>query len=671
MRRYSDAECRKLWDEKFTFFWYNEPQIFQWTQSDFDEHARSMAEAKITCVMTFSVTHFRWTYYKYKREILEALRKLTAACHKYNITVEEHHSCHLTYIAKTDEDLQRIKNYFVMHESTFEGFPGIVEELKNHRTVDGKDMRDWLQISGKTGQPAETGYLGHAFCFNNPDYRNAYFAYVRELAECGIDSLLADDVQYFGDGQACTCSYCRERFRKEYGYTLPDPEHWDEFFGHYERPDFLAWRRFRCDSTRRFQIDLTELYRELGLSPYRANYRSTLLMRDPTANTFTNSMEFWAQTFQENQLSSSIRYSWPIFYCEALVQHSVGERKNAPSMSLFYPTRYDQYYMAWALSQSWGQLPFLCPEGSNMIAQDKFFNNYESRYSDIFREVHKVPDFGLLLSRESIDYTQDAYPDTLNIMRCFMQGSYYTNLTATVISEDEEQSAFDRLKAIFLCGITRVLPEVLAKLTNYAQQGGKVFVVGKFGTVSAPSDEAVQKFLQMPGVRVCHKFDLSGNFQFGATIPQMYDVNQTRPAEADRTAELREFGKLIRTVLGGKPVVESAPTGYLTTLYRTGRMENTLTLHIFNSNGLIQPEGTELSHKDIIANFVKDAPRNPEVLNIVLNISNIKNCRLYTPEQAQIIDIQVNENGGRSVIAIPPDAFAGYAVLELPLDAAK
>jgi recombination protein RecA len=86
MRRYSDAECRKLWDEKFTFFWYNEPQIFQWAQSDFDEHARSMAEAKINCVMTFSVTHFRWTYYKYKREILEALRKLTATINKTNTT---------------------------------------------------------------------------------------------------------------------------------------------------------------------------------------------------------------------------------------------------------------------------------------------------------------------------------------------------------------------------------------------------------------------------------------------------------------------------------------------------------------------------------------------------------------------------------------------------------
>ena len=107
MRRYSDAECRKLWDEKFTFFWYNQREIFEWSQSDFDHQAKQLAEAGITGVMTFSVTHFRWTYHKYKREILEALRKLTAACHKYNITVEEHHSCHLTYIARNDEVLHK------------------------------------------------------------------------------------------------------------------------------------------------------------------------------------------------------------------------------------------------------------------------------------------------------------------------------------------------------------------------------------------------------------------------------------------------------------------------------------------------------------------------------------------------------------------------------------
>ena len=671
MRRYSDAECRKLWDEKFTFFWYNQREIFEWSQSDFDHQAKQLAEAGITGVMTFSVTHFRWTFLRYKQEILEALRKLVKACHKYNITVEEHHSCHLTYAAKNATDLERIATHFKGRASNIEAFSDIIEDMTPACIVNGKNMLDWVQIDGSTGLPAETGYIGHAFCFNNPDYRREYFEYVRELAACGIDSLLADDVQYLGGGKACTCKHCRKLFYEQTGYTLPAPEHWNEFFDHYEREDFLAWRRFRCDSTRRFQLDLTKLYKSLGLEQYRVNYRSTLIMRDPTANTFTNSLELWAQTFQENQLSSSIRYSWPIFYCEALVQHSVGERKNAPSMSLFYPTRYDQYYMAWALSQSWGQLPFLCPEGFNMIEEDRFFNGFEKRYSDLFRQVHKVPDFGLLLSRESIDYTQDAYPDTLNILRCFMQGAYYTNLTATVVSEDEDQSAFDALKAIFLCGITRVLPEVLEKLTNYVRQGGKVFVVGKFGTVSAPADEAVQKFLQMPGVKVCNEFDLSGNFQFGATIPQMYDLNQTRPAEADRTAELREFGQKIRAVLGFKPTVETAPQGYLTTVYRTGRKENTLTLHLFNSNGLIQPEGTELSHKDIIGNFVQDAPRNPEAMEIVLNLDNIKSCRLYTPEQAQVIDIKVNIFNAQSVIVIPKDTFAGYAVLELTLNDAE
>ena len=117
--------------------------------------------------------------------------------------------------------------------------------------------------------------------------------------------------------------------------------------------------------------------------------------------------------------------------------------------------------------------------------------------------------------------------------------------------------------------------------------------------------------------------------------------------------------------------METAPQGYLTTLYRTGRTENTLTLHLFNSNGLIQPEGTELSHKDIINSFVQDAPRNPEAMEIVLNLDNIKSCRLYTPEQAQVIDIKVNELNNQSKIVIPEDTFAGYAVLELTLNDAE
>ena len=66
------------------------------------------------------------------------------------------------------------------------------------------------------------------------------------------------------------------------------------------------------------------------------------------------------------------------FYPEALPQYSIGRRKNGPSMSLFYPFRYDQYYFSWALAESWGQIPFPCPEGFNMDGRDDLFPTHNA-----------------------------------------------------------------------------------------------------------------------------------------------------------------------------------------------------------------------------------------------------------------------------------------------------
>ena len=96
--RYTDEEARVLWNDKFTFFWYNEKEIFHWSQEDFDRQAQKMHAAGITYAMTFSVTHFRWSYMQWKNQILSALQKLCNACHKAGIKVIEHHSSHLTYL---------------------------------------------------------------------------------------------------------------------------------------------------------------------------------------------------------------------------------------------------------------------------------------------------------------------------------------------------------------------------------------------------------------------------------------------------------------------------------------------------------------------------------------------------------------------------------------------
>jgi len=53
------------WDHRFAFFWYNDPEIFEWTQVDFDRKAKEFADSGINHVITFSLTHFRWSFHPY------------------------------------------------------------------------------------------------------------------------------------------------------------------------------------------------------------------------------------------------------------------------------------------------------------------------------------------------------------------------------------------------------------------------------------------------------------------------------------------------------------------------------------------------------------------------------------------------------------------------------
>ena len=661
--QFTNEEARKLWNDKFTFFWYNEKEIFQWSQKDFDLQAEKMRSAGITRAMTFSVTHFRWSYLPWKKQILAALEKLCTACHKAGIKVIEHHSSHLNYRPANEKQWENLRNYFSLHESTFEGFGDIPGSLLADPLVDGVPFSSLFQIDGRTGKPADTGYMGNALCFNNPHYRKAYFAYLAEVAATGVDAILADDVQYFGDGNACTCSYCRERFKAETGIELPSPEKWHEFADHYELPEFVEWRRFRSRSTQRFQRDLTEHYISLGISPWRTNYRSTLLGHDPTANTFTNSLDCWEHVFQENMFSGVIKLNWPLWACEAALQYSFGRRKNAPSMSLFYPGRSDQYYFAWALSESWGQLPFLCPEGTNLLEEDRKFNNFETAHADLYRQGEKISDVAFLMSRETLDHTSDSYPNTSNPLRSLMQGAYFSGIGFDMVSEDEDIEAFCRHKIIFCCGIRRVLPELLAKLNTFADRGGKIVIVRDFAVFDPPEES--EKFLTRKEVGRINS--VSGeNMYLGMVISRMFGNAEKCPARPYTVSNLlAQEAKLLLSLLPEEPFIARKPEHHLITAFKTCRKAGTVVLHLLNIENILPPQDTMVSHDDIIAPFAPGAVKNPQELVIVLNRGDFTAGKIYSPEFEGYKDAQITKKCHQTVITIPPDTAAGYFLVEL------
>ncbi|MCK5118140.1 MAG: hypothetical protein KAQ78_01080, partial [Candidatus Latescibacteria bacterium] len=50
------------WDTRFGFFWYNDHEIFHATQDDLNRQAEAFAATGINHVITFSCTHFRWSF---------------------------------------------------------------------------------------------------------------------------------------------------------------------------------------------------------------------------------------------------------------------------------------------------------------------------------------------------------------------------------------------------------------------------------------------------------------------------------------------------------------------------------------------------------------------------------------------------------------------------------
>ena len=99
----------KHWEQVYTYFWYNDREIFEWTQEDFDRKAKELADRGVNLVITFSMTHFRFGYYPYWNEINACIRKIVIACHKFNILVVEHHSAHLTLNLRTELGWTRLR----------------------------------------------------------------------------------------------------------------------------------------------------------------------------------------------------------------------------------------------------------------------------------------------------------------------------------------------------------------------------------------------------------------------------------------------------------------------------------------------------------------------------------------------------------------------------------
>ena len=151
------------WEQGFCWYWYNDEEIFSYTEEDFDRAGEMLAARGVTVVLTFSLTHFRFGYYPYWEEINEALTKMVKAFHRHSIRVVEHHSAHLTPRLLDENGWAMLDREFFTRtrgKAKYDTWKKIFPFLTWDYKVLGKDLRTLVQVDGETGEPLvddETG----------------------------------------------------------------------------------------------------------------------------------------------------------------------------------------------------------------------------------------------------------------------------------------------------------------------------------------------------------------------------------------------------------------------------------------------------------------------------------------------------------------------------------
>ena len=240
-----------LTDHRRLVNWWIRFEDLNWPSPDnidrLKRRAEKMAEANITSAVIFGC-HFRWDYLPYFTLLHDHIATVAEELHKYNIELFDRHSVNLIHRYDTPEQMRHV----MLHSGPHIPFSPSREAAACWE-YKGKRLNDWRMVDVKTNDILYfPQYASEGFCYNNPEFIDAYCDYAKRLvADTGIDGLAAEDPVHYMHFLSCGCEHCRRELKERTGIDLPSYED-RGFWGNWENPAWNEWIDMRFESGKRF-----------------------------------------------------------------------------------------------------------------------------------------------------------------------------------------------------------------------------------------------------------------------------------------------------------------------------------------------------------------------------------------------------------------------------------
>jgi hypothetical protein len=274
---------------------------------------------------------------------------------------------------------------------------------------------DWAQRDARTGEPLYFSLYGGLWllCPNNPQWREHYFGLVADFTRrTGVDGWMVDEVEYLPDWFSCGCRHCREKFRRETGFTLPEGRD-SAVWGDFGSPVWRAWLRFRMKSGGDFFADLKERLDAAApgqvLTGCVAGASETFLTQywgmDASELARAGNFPFYEAYFDKG----SPWFSWRRVMAEMRLYSAIARPHGTPALTLFYPTSREEALPCWAMCNAAGNRLWALNQGqpgydpAQASIGDAGFFVWETKQGHLFAPQDEVADIALLFSKASRD----------------------------------------------------------------------------------------------------------------------------------------------------------------------------------------------------------------------------------------------------------------------------